>query len=122
MEIFSLFDDGRGSSLTFPCGELPVDDALIAAGVEPNGSFWEGVLHYVDGGLAGRVELDSEGSMFCAIGTMRQLERVRTAMDPLVTDPAAITALVRRAEAEGIVLEGWRSRPTFLGRLLGRDD
>ncbi|RYC13364.1 hypothetical protein [Nocardioides zhouii] len=120
MDHFSLYADGRESSLTFPCGELPVDDALVAAGVEPNGSFWEGVLHYAGRRLAGRVELDSEGSMFCAIGPARLLERIRTVMTPYVTGAAAVVDLVERARAEGIDLEEWRPPRSLVDRVLGR--
>ena len=35
-------------SLSFPCGELPADEAVVAADHEPNGYFWEGVAQYFD--------------------------------------------------------------------------
>jgi hypothetical protein len=46
-----LIDVAGSSSLLFGCGNLPADAAVLAAGHEPNGYFWEGVLQYLAGGL-----------------------------------------------------------------------
>jgi hypothetical protein len=60
--------DVAGSScLLFGCGDLPADAAVLAAGHEPNGYFWEGVLQYLAGGLLTQVELDPEAGMFLGI-------------------------------------------------------
>jgi len=37
-----LIDVAGSSSLLFECGDLPADAAVLAAGHEPNGYFWEG--------------------------------------------------------------------------------
>jgi hypothetical protein len=55
-------------SLTFECGDLPADAAVVAAGHVPNGYFWEGIVQYLAGGLLSQVELDPETDMFCATG------------------------------------------------------
>ena len=62
----SIFDVADSASLTFQCGALPADAAVFAAGHEPNGYFWEGVVQYLTGDLASQVELDCEAGMFCA--------------------------------------------------------
>ena len=88
-------------SLAFYCGELPVDDAITAAGHEPNGYFWEGVASYIAADMVGRLELDSEGGMFCAYGKARHLKRLRAAMEPYLGDPRRVAALIQEAEAAG---------------------
>ena len=67
-EHMNLIDVAGSSSLTFACGDLPADAAVIAAGHEPNGYFWEGVAQYIAAGLLSQVELDCEAGMFCARG------------------------------------------------------
>jgi hypothetical protein len=63
-----LIDVAGSSSLLFKRGDLPADVAVLAAGHEPNGYFWEGVLQYLAGGLLTQVELDPEAGMFCVRG------------------------------------------------------
>jgi hypothetical protein len=38
----TILDIDGNHSLSFYCGELPADEAVSAAGHEPNGYFWEG--------------------------------------------------------------------------------
>ena len=98
--VFHLDEIEGDFSLTFYCGELPADNAVVATGHEPNGYFWEGVAQYVFED-AEDLEFDSEGSMFCASGDRSTLEALRLAMSGYLTDAGAITALVQRAEADG---------------------
>jgi hypothetical protein len=101
-EYMSLGEVEGSHSLSFSCGDLPVDDAVIAAGHEPNGYFWEGVARYVAPDLMAELELDSEGSMFCAYGGRGVLERLRRLLKPYLEDPAKITKLIGDAEAAGV--------------------
>lgn len=89
------------AALTFVCGEQPADAAVTAAGHEPNGYFWEGVVGFLDEDLADRLELDSESGMFCAYGSVADLERLRDLLAPLVGDADAITEFIARAEDGG---------------------
>jgi Immunity protein 51 len=89
------------ASLTFACGDQLADEAVSAAGHEPNGYFWEGVVAYLDEDLADTLELDSEAGMFCAYGSAADLERLRTLLAPLVEDADAITGVIERAEDDG---------------------
>jgi hypothetical protein len=54
-----MLDIDGATSLTFYCGELPADAAISAAGHEPNGYFWEGMVQYLSPELAELLELDS---------------------------------------------------------------
>jgi hypothetical protein len=96
-----LFDVAGSSSLTFACGYLPADAAITAAGHEPNGYFWEGVVEYLSRGLALQVELDPEAGMFCARGDGGQLGQLREKLEEYLDDPEKITQLIRDAEAAG---------------------
>ena len=111
-------------ALSFSCGELPVDEVVLAAGMVPDGYFWEGVLRFLDPSLADTVELDSESYLFAAHASASVLERVRALMLPYATDPAEMAALIGRAEAAGFDLEDSEpdepERTSFLRRLLGR--
>lgn len=89
------------ASISFTCGEQPADAAVIAAGHEPNGYFWEGVVGFLDDELADALDLDSEGGMFCAYGTAEQVTRLHSLLAPLVESPEAITAFIARAEDGG---------------------
>lgn len=65
--------DGQ-SSVRFYCAAWPADAAVVAAGHEPNGYFWEGVLRFLDPTLAKALELDSEAGMFAAYGGPAQCD------------------------------------------------
>jgi hypothetical protein len=101
--VSSIIQDDAGGkpSLRFYCGGLPADEAIDASGHEPNGYFWEGVLAFLDPPLVDSLELDSEAGMFAAYGDGDQLSRVRSHLEPLLSDPEAISALIARAEAAG---------------------
>ena len=88
-------------SLSFSCGDLPVDDAVLAAGHEPNGYFWEGLVEYLDPGLAGRLELDSEAGMFAANGDRAALEELRLLITPYLDDSERVAAAVEQADGAG---------------------
>lgn len=105
LRIADEFEDR--ASLTLDLGDLPTDAVVEDAGEEPNGAFWEGVTNYVAPTLASRLEMDSEGSMFAVEGDRADLEELRELLVPLVHEPPAMTALLRRAEADGVTLEGY---------------
>jgi hypothetical protein len=88
-------------SLTFPCGDLPADDAVTAADHEPNGYFWEGVAQYLAPDLATVVEFDSEASLFCANGDRGPLARLQQVLEPYLSDPARAGQVIRDATAAG---------------------
>lgn len=101
--------DGSGeqASLTLDLGDLPTDAVVQGAGEEPNGAFWEGVACYVAPTLASRLDMDSEGSMFAVYGDRADLEELRELLQPLVHQPAAMTGLLQRTRADGVMLEGY---------------
>jgi hypothetical protein len=88
-------------SLSFACGELPVDEVIADAGHEPNGYFWEGVAQFLAPDLVAQVELDSESSMFCAYGGRGALERLRRLLKPCLEDGRRVAKVIRDAEAAG---------------------
>ena len=92
-------------SLSFSCGDLPVDDAVLAAGHEPNGYFWEGVARYVAPELVAQVELDSEAGMFCAYGGRGVLEDLQRLLRPYLADGRRLATLVRDAEQSGFTFD-----------------
>ena len=96
-----MHDIDGSISLTFYCGELPADEAIGAAGHEPNGSFWEGMVQYLAPALAEQVELDSEAGMFAAEGDRAVLEQIRVLIDPYLDDGERVAATIREAEASG---------------------
>ena len=96
-----LIDVAGSSSLTFECGDLPADAAVLAAGHEPNGYFWEGVVQYLAAGLASQLELDPEAGMFCAMGDRAVLAELREELEGYLDDPQRTTRLIREAEASG---------------------
>ena len=59
-----LIDVAGSSSLLFRCGGLPADGAVLAAGHEPNGYFWAGVLRFLAGGLLMKVTSISRQGKF----------------------------------------------------------
>lgn len=91
--------------LTFPCGELPADTAVTAAGHEPNGYFWDAIAQFLVPELVGRLDLDSEAGMFCAYGGRGDLEGLQAVLEPLLRASEAIGPLIEQATAEGIVLD-----------------
>jgi hypothetical protein len=97
----NLIDVDGSFSLTFGCGELPADAAIFAAGHEPNGYFWEGVVEYLDGSLASRVELDSEAGSFYARGDRQLLAQLRELLAVYLDNPEMIARLIREAETSG---------------------
>lgn len=96
-----IIDVADSTSLTFVCGDLPTDDAILAAGHEPNGYFWEGVAQYVAGDLSSELELDSEAGMFCASGERIFLDQLQQTLEPYLDDPEQVARLIREAEASG---------------------
>ena len=88
-----------------PCcsrgGALPADAAVLAAGHQPNGYFWEGVVEYVTPGLLAQVELDPEAGMFCARGDRAVLGQLREELEQYLGDPERVALLIREAEASG---------------------
>ncbi|XBB68218.1 Imm51 family immunity protein [Nocardioides sp. WV_118_6] len=108
MEPLRLIETTPGNwSLLLTAGTAPAaEEAVMAAGHEPNGYFWEGVAQRVvaeqASGLAERLRYDPEGDMFVAYGTDRDaLADLGTRMAVVAGDAAALTALIARAEADG---------------------
>lgn len=96
-----MHDIDGSIGLTFYCGELPADEAIIAAGHEPNGYFWEGMVQYLAPELAEQLELDSEAGMFAANGERALLEQLRALVDPYLDDGERVAVTIREAEASG---------------------
>lgn len=96
-----VLDNGGEFSLTFYCGELPADEAVFAAGHEPNGYFWEGVATFIAPEIAARLDLDSEGGMFCASGSKADCEALQAVINPLLNGEQSISGLIARAEQSG---------------------
>lgn len=98
-------------TLCLDCGTTAADEAVEEAGHTPNGSFWEGVTQLLlcekaNADLEGRFELDAEAGMFCAFGTDRAaLERLGVALAALANDPARMSALIAKAEADGFAFD-----------------
>ncbi|MFF7946460.1 Imm51 family immunity protein [Streptomyces griseorubiginosus] len=97
----TLHDFDGEHSLTLDAGGLPADAAVVAAGHEPNGYFWEGLVQFAWPDLAERLDFDSEGGMFCALGSLSHLTQLKTALEPVVSSPDAVAELVARAETAG---------------------
>jgi hypothetical protein len=96
-----LRDLAGSASLTFSCGDLPADGAIRAAGYEPNGYFWEGIVRYLAPNLADDLELDSEAGTFSALGSHAALEETRGLIDPYLDDGERVAAVIRKAESAG---------------------
>lgn len=88
-------------SLTLDAGDLAADAAVVATGHEPNGYFWECPVHFAWPDLAERLDFDSEGGMFCALGSLRDLTQLKTALKSVISSPSAVRELVARAETAG---------------------
>lgn len=100
-------DEGE-YDLSLECGDLPVDDAIRAAGHEPNGYFWEGVAAFLAPDVAKTVEFDSEGDMFAAYADKAgPLEQLKAVIEPLTTDPTRLTTVLADAHAAGHDLDGY---------------
>jgi hypothetical protein len=93
--------DKYGPSVVFACGGLPADDAIVAAGHEPNGYFWESVARYLVPEQVSALEVDCEAGTFAAYGDRELLQQLRRALSPYIADRARVTDLIARAEAEG---------------------
>lgn len=100
MTLSSIEEIDGEFSLTFYCGDLTSEAAISEAGHEPNGYFWEGVVEFISGALFERIELDSEGSMFCAIGEQADLTALQSLLEPLLADDA-MRGVIARAKAAG---------------------
>ena len=96
-----LFDVDGSYSLTFGCGDLPADTAIFAAGHEPNGYFWAGVIEYLTRDRPLQVELDPEAGAFFARGDRAVLDQLREELEGYLDDPARTARLIGEAEAAG---------------------
>ncbi|MGK5543396.1 Imm51 family immunity protein [Streptomyces sp. URMC 127] len=97
----NLHDFDREYSLTLDAGGLVVDGAVAAAGHEPNGYFWEGLVRFAWPDIAERLDFDSEAGMFCAIGSSSDLARLKTALESVITSPEAVREIIARGETSG---------------------
>ncbi|GGW58982.1 hypothetical protein GCM10010503_40130 [Streptomyces lucensis JCM 4490] len=88
-------------SLTWDAGGLVADAAVVAAGHEPNGYFWEGLVRFAWPDIAERLDFNSEAGMFCAVGSSRDLARLKTAVGSIVTSPEAVRDIIARAANTG---------------------
>lgn len=93
-----------GYSLEFSCGSLPADAAVVAAGHEPSGYFWEGIATLIAPDIVATLDLDSDGDTFRVTGLRVDLEELRHKMEPVISRPEAVRAALSRAEAEGFEL------------------
>jgi hypothetical protein len=85
--------------------ELPADEAVSAAGHEPNGYFWDGVATLLAPEVVARLELDSEAGMFSASGDPDDLARLQALLEPVLASPEVVRAAIERAEADGFVFD-----------------
>ncbi|MEV0643508.1 Imm51 family immunity protein [Streptomyces sp. NPDC050619] len=97
----NLHDFEGEHSLTLDAGGLAVDAAVTAAGHEPNGYFWEGLVRFAWPDIAERLDFDSEAGMFCAVGSSSVLTRLKAAVESVITSPEAVRDIIARAEASG---------------------
>lgn len=92
------------ASVTFEC-LTPADEAVLAAGHEPNGYFWEGVAQRLlttqAPQLLDAVGFDAEGSMFCAYGDGAALDALSALMTPVINDAARVREVISEAKAAG---------------------
>ena len=93
-------------SLSFSCGDTPVDHVVVATGDEPNGHFWESVAAYVAPRLVENLEFDSEGSLFSVSGKRRHLRKLRAELEPLLSDGDRLRSVLATATSQGYVIEG----------------
>ncbi|MGW9438052.1 Imm51 family immunity protein [Streptomyces sp. NPDC055607] len=97
----NLHDVGGSHSLTFDTGGLAVDAVVVAAGHEPNGYFWEGLVRFAWPEVAERLGFDSEAGMFCATGSAGDLARLRTAVESVLMDSEKVLEIIARGESSG---------------------
>jgi hypothetical protein len=97
----NLHDFHGKHSLTLDAGGLPADAAIAAAGHEPNGYFWEGLVRFAWPDIAERLDFDSEAGMFCAVGSSSDLARLRTAVESVIASPEAVRDILARAKTSG---------------------
>ncbi|NEA65552.1 Imm51 family immunity protein [Streptomyces sp. SID12488] len=97
----NLHDFDGEHSLTLDAGGLAADDAVVAAGHEPNGYFWEGLVRFAWPDIAERLDFDSEAGMFCAVGSSSDLARLQTAVESVITNPEVVRDIIARAETAG---------------------
>ncbi|MFH8469159.1 hypothetical protein [Streptomyces sp. NPDC017991] len=55
--------------------------------------------------LAERLEFDSEGGMFCALGSLSDLTHLKAALEPVTSSAGAVREIVARAETTGLELD-----------------
>ncbi|MFF2009460.1 Imm51 family immunity protein [Streptomyces sp. NPDC058195] len=96
-----LHDFDGEHSLTLDASGLAADAAVVAAGHEPNGYFWEGLVRFAWPDIAEQVDFDSEAGMFCAVGSSSDLARLKMAVESVITSPEAVRDIIARAEASG---------------------
>ncbi|MEN4473131.1 Imm51 family immunity protein [Mycolicibacterium cosmeticum] len=107
MDPFDLFEDEdtEYQLILNADDDLPVDDAVDAAGHIPNGHFWTAVARYLidqnQPALADTIEFDPEAGTFAAYGDRDSLIQLHALMLPAVTDPHTITTLLDAAAAQG---------------------
>ncbi|WP_327129559.1 Imm51 family immunity protein [Streptomyces sp. NBC_01727] len=97
----NLHDFDGEHSLTLDAGGLAADAAVVAAGHEPNGYFWEGLVRFAWPDIAERLDFDSEAGMFCAVGSSSDLARLKTAVESVITSPEVVRDIISRAETSG---------------------
>ncbi len=97
----TLHDFDGEHSLTLTVGDLVADAAVVATGHEPNGYFWDGLVQFAWPDVAERLDFDSEGGMFCALGSSSDLAQLKAALEPVISSPSAVRELVARAERSG---------------------
>ena len=96
-----LHDFDGEHSLTWDADGLAADAAVVAAGHEPNGYFWEGLVRFAWPDMAEHVDFDSEAGMLSAVGSSSDLARLITAVDSVVTNSEAVRDIIARAESSG---------------------
>ncbi|ALV48027.1 Imm51 family immunity protein [Streptomyces althioticus] len=96
-----LHDFDGEHSLTLDAGGLAADVAVVAAGHEPNGYFWEGLVRFAWPDIAEQVDFESEAGMFYAVGSSSDLARLKMAVESVITSPEAVRDIIARAEASG---------------------
>lgn len=74
----NLHDFGSKHSLTLEASGLAADAAVVAAGHEPNGYFWEGLVQFAWPDIAERLDFDSEAG---DVLRGREFEGPRAAQD-----------------------------------------
>ncbi|MFC8795710.1 Imm51 family immunity protein [Streptomyces cinereoruber] len=100
-----LHDFDGEHSLTLNAGGLAADGAVAAAGHEPNGYFWEGLVQFAWPDIAEALDFDSEAGMFCAVGSPSGLARLEAALGSVITSPEAVRDIIARAEASGFAFD-----------------